>query len=369
MVLLPPRRGLREPTPSSSLRHLRKAENFAAPTPLFADTVPAPTMRGSALLVTSLMLASLITTGAFAQNEAASAAMFERGLAAMEAGQFGTGCPMLQESFRLDPRAGTLFTLAECENKAGKIATAVVHYEEYLLRVEKLPPGERPKQEQRVTIARKQVLTLKPQIPQLTLSLPANTADGVVVKRDGTVLGRPSLESAQPVDPGEHVLSVANVQGAEKEQRITLARGEKVNVELQVPSVQAGTSTPTSGPPNTVGPFTPLVEEKPASRTGLVLGLGVLGGLGLAIGGVTGVLALGKASTVKSDCNGNVCKSQGGVDAAASAKSLGTISTIGFIAGAALGVSALVVYLTAPSASTTASKTGHLTGDGFLVQF
>jgi hypothetical protein len=327
-------------------------------------------MRGIPFSVTTLMLVSLTVHNAFAQNEAASAAMFDKGLAAMEAGQFAAGCPMIQESFRLDPRAGTLFTLAECESKADKIATSVVHYEEYLGRVEKLPPGERPKQEQRVAIARKQVLALKPQIPQLTLSLPANTPDVVVVRRDGTVLGRPSLDIPQPVDPGEHVLVVTNVQGAEKEQRVTLARGEKLNVDLQVPSVGAAATSKNTGSESTIiAPPIVAVPEKPASRTALIVGLGVLGGVGLAVGGVTGVLALGKASTVKSDCNGNLCKSQEGVDAAASAKSLSTISTIGFIAGAALSVSALVVYLTAPSETTTASKTGHLTGDGFLVRF
>jgi len=43
----------------------------------------------------------------------------------MEAGNYAAGCPALAESQRLDPRAGTLFTLSQCEVQWGRVATAV----------------------------------------------------------------------------------------------------------------------------------------------------------------------------------------------------------------------------------------------------
>ena len=69
---------------------------------------------------------------AAAQDLAAAEALFSKGLADMEAGRYDAACPAIGESYRLDPRGGTLFTLAECEAKAGKIATAVARYDDAL---------------------------------------------------------------------------------------------------------------------------------------------------------------------------------------------------------------------------------------------
>ena len=38
-------------------------------------------------------------------------------------------CPELRASYRDDPRAQTLFDLARCEEKAGRIATAAATYD------------------------------------------------------------------------------------------------------------------------------------------------------------------------------------------------------------------------------------------------
>ena len=83
-----------------------------------------------------------------------------------------------------------------------------------------------------------------------------------------------------------------------------------------------------------------------------VYGLGVAG---LALGGVMGGLALGKKSTIDSNCGPAVnmaptfCN-QTGLDAAKSIKPLGLVSTIGFAAGLAAVAAAVVLLVTEPSA-------------------
>jgi hypothetical protein len=57
---------------------------------------------------------------------------FEWGLSEMKAGRFHNGCPAIAESYRLDPKPGALFTLAECEARWGRSASALTHYEAYL---------------------------------------------------------------------------------------------------------------------------------------------------------------------------------------------------------------------------------------------
>src|SRR5438477_5379956 len=90
-----------------------------------------------------------ISTRALAQDLAAAEALFNKGLADMQAGHYDTGCPSIAESYRLDPRPGTLFTLAECEAKGGKLATAVARYEDYLQLFARLTPDQQAKQKGR----------------------------------------------------------------------------------------------------------------------------------------------------------------------------------------------------------------------------
>src|ERR1700733_10594176 len=83
--------------------------------------------------------------GAIALAADPAQAAFERGLAQMEAGRFDLGCPAVEESYKLDPRPGTLFTLAECEAKRGHLATAVRRYDDYLSLWSALPPDKKQK--------------------------------------------------------------------------------------------------------------------------------------------------------------------------------------------------------------------------------
>src|SRR5262249_667778 len=133
---------------------------FPAPAILRAS-MRSPRTFGVALAIGLSSLAA----PAGAQDVAAAKALFSQGLAEMEAGHSEKGCPAIEESYRLDPRPGTLFTLAECENKRGRIATAVARYEDYLALVSRMPPAQQARQSVRVKIAKNQKATLGPQVP------------------------------------------------------------------------------------------------------------------------------------------------------------------------------------------------------------
>src|SRR4051812_33487281 len=106
-------------------------------------------MARMASILGAAVLLGLVPGVAAAQDVAAADALFKRGVTAMKAGDLETACPAIAESQRLDPHAGTLFTLAECENRRGHVATAVVHYASYLGQVGSLPPDQRLKHEER----------------------------------------------------------------------------------------------------------------------------------------------------------------------------------------------------------------------------
>ncbi len=293
-----------------------------------------------------------------AQDVAAAEALFKRGVSDMQAGRFDSGCPAIAESYRLDPRPGALFTLAECENKRGRIATASARYDEYLRLVATLPAAQRDRHKDRVAIANREKAALDPAVPRLTLTLPADAPAGTIVTRDGTAVGQAALGVALPVDPGEHVITTEAPHGKRREERITVARGENRSYELVVdvvplpappPHAREG-DVPRAPPAKPTAAATPQ-EEKPVGN-GQRIAAYAVGGVGaaaLVVGAVTGGLALAAKSTVDANCDGESCN-QDGLDAAQRGKILGNTSTAMFAIGLAGVGAGLALFFTAPRA-------------------
>jgi len=309
-------------------------------------------------------LASVLSVAAPApaQDLAAAEALFNRGLADMQSGQYETGCPALGESHRLDPRPGRLFTLAECEAMWGRLATASARYGDYLALFDRLPPSQQVKQHGREKIAAAKKAELAPLIPELTLMLPAGAPDGTVVRRDGIVLERPSLGIPLPTDPGAHVVTTQAPGGPVTETRITLDKGEKKSVTLDVKEAPAPTPprAPIAAPAQRTA--TPPAEP-PQEGNGRRVGAFIAGGIGvagLAVGGVFGGLALSRSADASESCQDRddgvaLCDHDGKV-AGDSAKTLGLVSTIGFGVGLAGLGAAAVLLLTAPEPTGAASN-------------
>lgn len=312
------------------------------------------------------LLGVAIASPAGAQAVALAESHFNRGLAEMLAGRYDTGCPALAESHRLDPRAGRLFTLAECEAKWGRIAAAVAHYNDYLALYSRLPVAEQAQQAERSRIAREQRDALAPLVPQLTLSLPPDAPPGTIVQRDGITLQRPSLGVALPVDPGEHLVTTQAPSGPVTEIRFTIEPSESKTIELEVkpPPPPAAPRSADSAAPPTASPATTaplptseaaqgLDEDRGGGRRALVYVAGGLGLAGLIAGGVTGGLALDASSVASDNCDdvqpGVARCNETGKDAGDRAKTLGLVSTIGLGAGAALVGVATLLFLTEPS--------------------
>lgn len=314
-----------------------------------------PTSRLRAGLLALPLLASLTAAAgpAAAQadaDKAASDKMFQAGLADMLAGKFADGCPKLQESLRLYPRAGTLFTLAECEAQWGHPAAAIRRYEEYLVMFSKMERAEQDAQRAkgREKKATEQRVALAAQVGRLTVSLPPNAPDGVVVKRDGAVVEPQELGVAVVLDPGEHVVTAQAPGRPEVEQKISLARGEEkqilLDLKLPDPSAAVGPPGPDAGQSS---------EGLGTIRLAGIITAGV-GVAGLATGLVLGKFVFDKSEIVEGHCvdkgNGGAfaCDSLG-KDAADSGKTLATASTVSVIAGVGLLAAGAVMFFVGPS--------------------
>ena len=310
---------------------------------------------------------ALLARSVSAQEDAAAEALFNKGLSEMEAGRYATACPTIKESQRLDPRMGTLFTLAECEAKGGMIASAVAHYDEYLRLFARLAPPQKATQAGRDKVSAAQKAALSPHVPYVTLVL-RDAPAGTTVKWDDMVFNLPALGVPLPVNPGEHVVTTQVPGATAIVTRVTIDKDERKQVELKVgPQERPRESASPAGvaQPSAAPAAAPSSEEADAGTSGssrklVMYGAAGLGAAGLVVGSITGALVLGKKSTIEDNCVGALCNAEG-KDAADGAQSLGLVSTIGFGVGIAGLATAAVLFFTEPKSAAAARAPGPWT--------
>jgi len=235
--------------------------------------------------------------------------------------------------------------------------------------------------------ARKQAIDLADEIaeriPAIRINLQGALPDHPpTVSIDGAVVAPASLLVAVKVNPGVHTV-VARVDAAEAKITVTLQEGEEKPIALVVPkpttkpepassgSVSPASSAAPSPSPSssvtTTAPAAPMVATPVAAEPGRspLVWIGfATAGVALVVGGVTGALELSKANAIKEQCEGTRCPRA--VDGELStARTLATVSTIGFAvagAGAVLGV----VGLFARPAPATTGTVGVYLGLGSI---
>ena len=326
-----------------------------------------------------------LTSNVDAQDIAAAEALFNKGATEFNAGHYDVACPALDESYRIDPRPGALFTLAECQNKRGAIATAVARYEEFLRLAAGLPSPQRDRQAERVLIASQQKERLTPDVPTLTLRLGSTLGPATSITRDGTAVGAASLDVPIPVDPGEHRVVFVPQAGGSHEIVLRIARGERRVVELQAepviptqpgPTVPPAPSIPVApaplAPPAKAEPtppaaptpsatVTPARDDLPQTSPRRIIAYAV-GGVGVAavtVGTVAGVLALARKRTVEEECVEHIC-SAAGLDAVDQGRTFAAVSTATLVVGSAAVAGGALLFLTAPSSNGAATRSVSL---------
>jgi hypothetical protein len=305
------------------------------------------TTRRRLAVVAAVVALAAVPAAALGDEVDPAEKSFQRGTAAMDAGRFEEACPAIEESYKLDPLPGTLFTLAECEARRGRIATAVKRYEDYLALYAALAPERKKKQGDREQVAREQTARLSPLVPELTLTLPPAAPPGTVVTRDGAPVAAAALGVAMPVDPGDHEIAVQAPGGPATLMRVTLGKGEKKGLLLEVKELPVTPPAPVALP-------TPAPEGGTSGRR---IGAFVVGGVGLAavvVGAITGALAIAGKSTINQNCGSSIGRSDPaacnatGKSAADSVKTYGLVSTLGFGVGIAGVGTSVVLLLTEP---------------------
>jgi hypothetical protein len=301
-------------------------------------------VRGALAAVVAVALAAAAAPAPAAAAPSAKAdALFKKGKKLLGEQKFAEACAAFEASNDLDPAIGTLLNLALCFEGWGKLATAHRTY----LDAEAMAAM---KGDARAAAARQRADALAPRIPRLVFAgVPDPAPADLAVTLDGEPVGPEALRTGVPTDPGPHTVGYV-VAGEAKTVEVDLAEAEarEVVIELPAPPVAEPDPEPIAAPVDAPPPPPPS-----PGRGRRILGV-VVGGVGLATIGVGGVVALLARSDYKDafaahcDAATNTCDDEG-YDLTHDARSRANVATVVVGAGAALVVTGVVLYLTAPA--------------------
>jgi hypothetical protein len=281
----------------------------------------------------AVAIIAMLASSAAAESEADVA--FKRGRDLFKGGKYTEACAQFEKSQQLDPQLGTLFNLAQCHEKIGKLASARAAYREVL---------SKDTNADRRRFAADFDKKLAPRVPKLVVQI-AGEPNGLTVRLgERLIIANTAIE----LDNGVYALMVRATGMHDVTTRVKINE-EGRTTTVVVPLTPMGSSevalaTQSSQPTGSGG-------GSPRKTIGIAT-LAV-GGATLATGGVFGLLAMNAWSDAKEVCGGMTCSTTADADRANGlrdkALSRATVSNVLFVAGGAIAVTGLILWLTAPS--------------------
>lgn len=260
--------------------------------------------------------------------------LFNDALSLFEKGSYEAALKAFEDVNKKFPSVGALGKIGECYEKLNKPAKAWEFYNKAAETAHAKNDTAREK------VAREKAAALEGRLPKLMVPSPV---DGLEVRVNGELI--PPERYNQPLrqGPGRKDI-VARAPGFQTSTTQANVSDEGQPAELTVPALER---SPDPG--------------KTQKTIGVVVG-GV-GVVGVALGSVFGIMALGDASDRNKLLEANNCAGEGRTcpgniendseQLKDDAKSKGLISTIGFAAGGALIVGGVILFLTAPKSGGT----------------
>jgi len=312
---------------------------------------------GAALL--SLAVAVAAPAAAQAPDEAtrtAARALGTAGVEAYQANDFATATDKLEKAYALLHAPSLGLWSGRALVKVGKWVEAAERFlEATSLQV---PAGDYAVQKRAQADAAAELAALRPRIPILLVEVEGAALADCSVSVDGVPVPSSLVGSGRLVNPGTHQVD-ARHGDEQAHAELTLADGERKAAALKFVAAAAAPAPAPTVVPALVPPAQPApapvqshADEPPSSsaqRTWGWVAIGA-GGVGLVVGSVTGLIAVGKKSDIDGNpnCRGDHCapSAQSTVDTYNTCR---TLATVGFYAGGAFAALGVVLLVTAPN--------------------
>lgn len=203
--------------------------------------------------------------------------------------------------------------------------------------------------------AKKEIDTVAVRIATVTINV--SGCDNPHVTIDDNPVSSAILGVKKPIDPGTHIVKATATSCKGGEQSFEVGDGKSAEVTIKLdkdltasanptdPTTTTLPPTDTNPPPHVAPPETP---KSGSPNMALAITGFAVGGVGLALGAITGIVAMGKHGDLAKACPTGVnCPStlQSDVN---SYHTMGTLSTVGFIVGGVGIVAGVIFLLTAP---------------------
>ncbi len=312
--------------------------------------------------VTWLAIILLCGTAA-ADNKEKADVLFKQGKKLMSEKRYADACAAFEQSVKLDPGIGGQLNIAKCFEEWGKLGRALHAYQ-------KAEEMARDAKDSRLAKIHELVEGLEPNVPHLTLKVPADAdTSEVSITLDGNAVDKADLGQAQLVDPGPHLVEWKS-QGKKKTKVVPVERGASSEVTLDIGAkikpVKEEPKVVKTEPPPKEEPKQEPKDDRPKQyavdpgRNRRLIAYGV-GGAGVVLIGTSTILtvvAKGKYNdALKNDCMNmtNACD-PAGLTATHSARSEANVGTVLFIVGAGAVGAGVALYLTAPHGAKLADE-------------
>lgn len=285
-----------------------------------------------------------------AADRATARTLAQEGYVALRDKDYATAADRFSRALALVQAPTLLRDLARAQVGLGKLVEA---HENYSLIIRQGVAANAPAPwVQALADAKAEIATIPPRLPWITITVTGPSEPTVTI--DGVPIATASLGVKRPADPGRHEIRASAPGYYTAKKTVTLEEGESVNIAFELEDA------PPEAPPEPQAPVAPPSQTptEPAWRKPSIITAFAVGGAGLALGSVTGILAIRKHNQLSTDCPGGVC----GRDQEAALESyhtVGKLSTIGFIVGGVGAATGVVLLLVKPQAETDA-QTGRI---------
>ncbi|MDC0742911.1 hypothetical protein [Polyangium mundeleinium] len=299
---------------------------------------PRRPLAAALTLVAAIALAPGPAAAQGGDKKAIAEAAFVRGRELMDQGKPAEACPKFEESSRLDPSVGAFLNLGLCNEQLGRTATAWARYKEAATLAHATGDTDR------LRIAEEFAGKLAPKLSRLRIDAETPAA-GLVIKRNGEVVGAALLGDPIPVDPGEHTIGATAPGFLSWSTKIVVGK----DADAKTVSVPALVAAPNVKP---VEKETSDAPPAASGTNGLRIAAFVAGGVGVAalgVGAVFGGLASSDVGKADPLCPEKKCNAEGfALIEGAQTKALA--STIGFGVGGAALAAGVVLFFVSRSA-------------------
>ncbi len=275
--------------------------------------------------------------------------------AAFDAGNFAESEKLWNAAARLYSQAPTLtLGLARTQAKLNKFVAAQESYNK-IIREWGNNPSPPPAFKDALEAAKAEVTSVSAKVGSVVVTVegPPNP----VVTIDGASVPAAALGLKRPVDPGQHKVNATADGYKSTDAMFTVAEGGSAEAKLKMEKSNDVVVAPVPGPgPSPSEPGADTSSGGGSTQKTLAIVAFGVGGVGLVLGAVTGLIASGKASDLESACSAGKDKcpadQQDNVD---SYKTMGALSTVGFIVAGVGGITGAVLWFTAPKSGTGAA--------------